>query len=187
MPPQVVENLLARVRLAAEAVRLAELGREREQRWGRVRLLAERKYGELLGPAEKGNPEFRNVTASHIDDDERKRRERARDVADVPEETFTEYVDTAEKPTRAAPVDGAARAGGAHLALGYSSWGDYFEAEFGQSERQGYRLLDAARVRELLPATDQLVTESQARELAPLLADEREVVEAWREAKAEAE
>ena len=33
--------------------------------------------------------------------------------------------------------------GQAHLVLGYSSWGEYYEAEFGQSGRTGYRLLEA--------------------------------------------
>jgi hypothetical protein len=49
--PEAAESLLAQVRVAEEAIRLAELGRDRERRWARVRLLAERKYGELLGPA----------------------------------------------------------------------------------------------------------------------------------------
>jgi hypothetical protein len=35
---------------------------------------------------------------------------------------------------------------GAHDALGYDSWGEYFEAEFGQSGRRGYQLIDANRV-----------------------------------------
>lgn len=58
----------------------------------RLRLDAWRKYGELLGPAERGNPELRNVTASHIGDDERKRRERARKLAfDVSDEDYYAY------------------------------------------------------------------------------------------------
>lgn len=73
--------------------------------------------------------------------------------------------------------------GQAHLALGYSSWGAYFKVEFGQSERHGYRLLEAGRVLELV-ASDQLVTEGQARELVPLLDQPDELREAWREASA---
>ena len=42
--------------------------------------------------------------------------------------------------------------GGAHFALGYSSWGSYFEREFGGDASQGYRILDAARVQEALAA-----------------------------------
>lgn len=73
--------------------------------------------------------------------------------------------------------------GGAHLALGYTSWGAYFKAEFGGSERHGYRLLDAGRTLEVL-ASDQLVTtpnESQARELAPLMEEPELMKEAWEE------
>lgn len=64
--------------------------------------------------------------------------------------------------------------GGAHLALGYSSWGTYFKAEFGGEKAQAYRVLHAGRVAEALesPNGDSTrVTESQARELAPLLAE----------------
>lgn len=39
---------------------------------------------------------------------------------------------------------------GAHLALGFSSWGAFFGAEFGRSESTGYRRLMAARVMRLL-------------------------------------
>ena len=75
--------------------------------------------------------------------------------------------------------------GGAHLALGFSSWGAFWEAEFGQSHMTGYRLLDAARVAEAL-GSNQLVTESVARELAPVLRDDPEQVETvWAEAVAE--
>lgn len=61
--------------------------------------------------------------------------------------------------------------GGAHTALGYSSWGAYYEAEFGHSKQQGHRILDAARVADALqsPMGDSpSVTERVARELAPL-------------------
>ncbi len=36
--------------------------------------------------------------------------------------------------------------GEAHKALGYSSWAEYYEEEFGESKSQGYRLIEAARV-----------------------------------------
>lgn len=73
--------------------------------------------------------------------------------------------------------------GGAHVALGYSSWGVYFKTEFGQSERHGYRLLDAGRALEvvthgsLAPAPN----ERQARELAPLLERPEKLRETWAE------
>lgn len=74
--------------------------------------------------------------------------------------------------------------GGAHRALGYSSWGAYFEAEFGQSGRHGYRLLEAARAVGSLPS-DQMVTESQARELARVPEPER--ASTWQQANERAE
>ena len=69
--------------------------------------------------------------------------------------------------------------GGAHTALGYSSWQTYCEAEFGFGRSQSYRLLEAGRVAELVPHGG--MNERQARELAPLLRDEDEnaVVEVW--------
>jgi hypothetical protein len=39
--------------------------------------------------------------------------------------------------------------GQAHLALGYSSWGDYCEAEFGVSDSEAYRMLDSDRLSRL--------------------------------------
>src|SRR5690348_8431263 len=61
--------------------------------------------------------------------------------------------------------------GGAHTALGYTSWGAYFEAEFGQSHMTGYRLLDAARVMNVLPGNTR-VSQNGARALAPVLKQE---------------
>jgi VRR-NUC domain len=74
--------------------------------------------------------------------------------------------------------------GGAHTALGYSSWQAYCETEFGFGRSHAYRLLDAGRVAASIP---QLGNEAQARELAPLLRDEGEngVAEVWREVRAE--
>jgi hypothetical protein len=75
--------------------------------------------------------------------------------------------------------------GGAHAALGYSSWQAYCEAEFGFGRSQSYRLLEAGRVAELVPHGG--MNERQARELAPLLRDEDEdaVVEVWSEVSSE--
>ena len=92
-------ELLAQIKLADQAIRLARLGADRERRWGRIRLLGERRYGELLGPAEVGSNQHREgaVTRGHgSTDDDRKQRERARQVAAVPEREFTEYVEAAE-------------------------------------------------------------------------------------------
>jgi hypothetical protein len=40
--------------------------------------------------------------------------------------------------------------GGAHAALGYDSWGDYYRDEFDGSRTHGYELLTAGRVSELI-------------------------------------
>jgi hypothetical protein len=83
--------------------------------------------------------------------------------------------------------------GGAHFALGYSSWGDYFEAEFGGDASQGYRILDAARVQEALAAhspngeRNLALPESHAREVAVVLREEgaEAAAEVVREVRAE--
>jgi hypothetical protein len=74
--------------------------------------------------------------------------------------------------------------GGAHLALDYSSWGSYFEAEFGGSRSRAYELLNAGRVLDsvrhagLAPPANA----RQAAELAPLLDDPELLRDAWTEA-----
>lgn len=72
--------------------------------------------------------------------------------------------------------------GGAHLALGYRSWGDYFEAEFGQSDATAYRLLQSARVVAQLPVGSRPTSERHARELVPLLDRPDELRQAWQDA-----
>jgi len=104
--PEAAEAVLARIKLAAQAIKLAELGADYEKRWGRIRLLGERRYGELLGPAKVGGPNIEGgvVTASNdgpVSSAERKAQHDARQVASVPEDDFNEYVETAERPTRA--------------------------------------------------------------------------------------
>lgn len=74
--------------------------------------------------------------------------------------------------------------GEAHVALGYSSWAEYYEEEFGESKSRGYQLLEAARVdRALADSTmvERPVTERVARELTPVLKDEgpEAVEEIW--------
>jgi hypothetical protein len=75
--------------------------------------------------------------------------------------------------------------GEAHLALGFSSWGEYWETEFETSWRTGYRELEAARVNRAIDPWDNggHLSERQARELAPLLRQEDEdaVLDLWRE------
>jgi hypothetical protein len=72
--------------------------------------------------------------------------------------------------------------GHAHLALGYSSWKNYWNAEFESHWRTGYRWLDAARVDRVIgPWTNGVLPERQARELVPLLDDEAEMIEVLRE------
>ncbi|HEY6775209.1 MAG TPA: hypothetical protein VI122_01745, partial [Thermoleophilaceae bacterium] len=73
--------------------------------------------------------------------------------------------------------------GEAHTALGFKSWGAYYEAEFGRSDADAYRVLQAARVVGQLPiGSPQPANESVARELVPVLReDPAEVEEVWAE------
>jgi hypothetical protein len=80
--------------------------------------------------------------------------------------------------------------GGAHRALGYPSWGAYFEAEFGGHQSRGYQLIDASRV---VSAVEEHSTnverpnEAQARELAPLAKTQpEEAARVWGEVVEEA-
>ena len=67
--------------------------------------------------------------------------------------------------------------GEAHLALGYTSWHAFCDAELGIAQSHAYRLLNAGRVHALIP---QLENEAQARELAPLLREgDDAVLEFW--------
>lgn len=70
--------------------------------------------------------------------------------------------------------------GEAHIALGYSSWGDYYAEEFGGGKSRGYQLLDSARVIGSLPDSTNVerpASESVARELVPVLREDPEKVE----------
>jgi hypothetical protein len=78
--------------------------------------------------------------------------------------------------------------GGAHTALGYSSWHAYCEAEFGMGQSRSYQLLDAGRVAHALHSTNgetAPLNERQARELAPLINDQDKLAELWSEVRAE--
>jgi hypothetical protein len=78
--------------------------------------------------------------------------------------------------------------GGAHIALGYTSWADYCQQEFHMSQGRAYQLLRAARVVECttvhsLKVTSQVPeSEALARELVPLLGNPQAIDEAWNEA-----
>jgi hypothetical protein len=75
--------------------------------------------------------------------------------------------------------------GGAHIALGYSSWAAYCSAEFAMGRSHAYRMLDSARVIDALPSPigdAQIPTsEAVARELTPLLDQPDEMRAVWRE------
>lgn len=72
--------------------------------------------------------------------------------------------------------------GGAHVALGYSSWSAYFKDEFGGSRSHSYRLLDAGRVaRSLESVPDPGLNVEKAAALAPLKNDPESLRETWAE------
>ena len=94
--PDTAEELLRRVTAAAQAIRLARVSQEREQRWGGLRLRAERRYGELLPPPDRGS---RSVSGANTGA-ERFAQHQARKVAAVPEADFEAYITDSPKPTR---------------------------------------------------------------------------------------
>lgn len=73
----------------------------------------------------------------------------------------------------------------AHTALGYSSWGAYFEEEFGGGKSRAYQLIDAGRVVRAIEGHSTVVelpNERQARALAPVAkANPEEAVQIWKE------
>lgn len=71
--------------------------------------------------------------------------------------------------------------GGAHTALGYSSWATYCAAEFEMSDASAYRLVQAARVVAQLPMGSSSPNQRQARELVPLLDDPPALEATWRD------
>ena len=95
--PDEAEQLLRQVTAAEQAIRLARIGAEREQRWGGFRLRAERRYGELLGPpTDKGG----RRTVSGTNSSDRFAQHQARKVAAVPQDKFDAYIEQAAKPSR---------------------------------------------------------------------------------------
>jgi len=77
--------------------------------------------------------------------------------------------------------------GGAHTALGYSSWAEYCAVEFDMGRDYSYKLLASARVVETLDESTngRPASERVARELTPLRDDPDLLREAWSEATAE--
>jgi hypothetical protein len=75
--------------------------------------------------------------------------------------------------------------GGAHTALGYSSWAEYCRKEFSIGRSHAYRLLDAGRVAEIIESAQsptwglgaQSLTEGSARELVPVLREDPDRVQ----------
>jgi hypothetical protein len=68
----------------------------------------------------------------------------------------------------------------------HSTFELYLDERWKISRSRGYRIIDAARVADAVsPTGDIPANERQARELAPLLDDEAQLVEAWRELRDE--
>lgn len=120
-------------------------------------------------------------------------------LSEVTTEETTQLLTTDEARSLTEEVKGDAQAlwrklltlyeGGAHKALGYFSWGDYFEAEFGQGSSQAYRVLEAGRVARAIEGhspTGEYLSERYARELAPLAKEDPEAAgELWEKLVAE--
>lgn len=108
--PDEAEVLLARVKIAAEAARVMHLGKELSREWRNIEIKAERKWGELLGKADRStsmagnkNSAVDSVSEPHTvaTAAERTAVKEARKLAAVPEEVFEEYVETAVAPSKA--------------------------------------------------------------------------------------
>ncbi len=98
--PEDAKLLLQKVAAIDEAARLMQLHADVQLRAGRLRLRAERRYGELLPPARIGRPPA-NVASAHVaTDSERSAMRRARRVAAVPEATFEDYLTATTDPER---------------------------------------------------------------------------------------
>ena len=98
--PGAAEELLRQVTIADHAIRIAKVSEEREHRWGGLRLRAERRYGELLGPKVKGRPSSVRASDTRVEGADREAQSQARKVAAVPEDKFEEYIENESKPTR---------------------------------------------------------------------------------------
>jgi SAM-dependent methyltransferase len=70
----------------------------------------------------------------------------------------------------------------------HATFEDYLRSRWDMSRPQGYRLIEAAEVVDLVSPIGDIAppaNEAQARELVPLLDDERAVVDVWRDLRAE--
>ena len=101
--PDAAEDLLCQVKVAEHAIRIAKVSADREQRWAGLRLRAERRYGELLGPP-MSRRETGGVTGRNTSGADRAAQSRARKVAAVPEVEFEAYLADTPKPTHAGLV-----------------------------------------------------------------------------------
>ena len=95
--PAEAERLLGNVTIAAEAMRIERLGVDRERRWKMLQLKAERRFGELLGPAQNRG---RATVTRGYGPEHRMQASRARKVAAVPQDIFDDYVHNDLKPSR---------------------------------------------------------------------------------------
>lgn len=163
--PEAAEELLGRIKVAEQAIRVAKLGGEREQRWARVRLLGERRYGELLPKPEPGKrTDLLQGERGPVDQSVA---HRAREVASVPEPVFSEYVDTNPAPSRAGLLREVGK--GAHVAnnSGDNEW--YTPAEYITAAHAVMGAVDldpasCATANEIVGAKDFYTAENDGRE-----------------------
>lgn len=96
--PEDAEALVQRLIVLDHAARLARTHALTQLRVGQLKLRAERRWGELLGPANLGRPG--NVPDGNIPKEGRKRKAeyRARSVADVEQKVFDHYLETVRDP-----------------------------------------------------------------------------------------
>lgn len=105
--PDEAEALLARVKVAAEAARVMHLGKELAREWRGIEIKAERKWGELLGEANrsanaaKGPDGVSAANTTTPSGSERVAQHEARKLAAIPEPVFEQYVGATETPTKA--------------------------------------------------------------------------------------
>jgi hypothetical protein len=118
--PDQADELLKRITLAEQAIKLSKLSGDYYRRWRGVHLRAERRYGELLPKPKPGAPVgSRNAAKKPITDGSRPitenkpssgginskaeelARRKARQVAGVSKKEFEEYVSENKNPTRA--------------------------------------------------------------------------------------
>lgn len=98
--PEEAEQMIQGMKSADAAQRMFRLSTEQVRAWKRVALLAERKWGELLGPAEHGGKR-EQVSGGNLTNDVKIAQHKARKVAAVPVRLFNEYLASEENPSRA--------------------------------------------------------------------------------------